>query len=48
MAVVNHYDTHFVLNLSEQQKTDLAEFLEVALIARLIHAARWPRAVPWH
>ena len=26
MAVVNHYDTHFVLNLSEQQKTDLASF----------------------
>jgi hypothetical protein len=28
MAVVNHYDTHFVLNLSEQQRTDLVAFLK--------------------
>jgi len=27
-AVVNHYDTHFSLNLSEQEKADLIEYLK--------------------
>jgi hypothetical protein len=25
---VNHYDTHFTMNLSPQQKADLVEFLK--------------------
>jgi hypothetical protein len=28
LDVVNHYDTHFALSLSEQQKNDLVEFLK--------------------
>ena len=28
MAVVNHYDRHFALNLTERQKADLVEFLK--------------------
>jgi len=28
MAVVNHYDSHFMLGLSAQQKDDLVEFLK--------------------
>lgn len=28
MAVVNHYDSHFVIGLSAEQKADLVEFLK--------------------
>jgi cytochrome c peroxidase len=28
LAVVNHYNTHFRLNLNERQKADLVEFLK--------------------
>jgi cytochrome c553 len=28
LAVVNHYDTHFTMNLSPQQKADLVQFLK--------------------
>ena len=27
-AVVEHYDDHFTLNLTDQQKSDLVEFLK--------------------